>query len=421
MNAWTKRFALTLLLALAALPAAAAGHEGYLYGKITTRDGTSYQGRLRWDDEEAFWGDFFNSSKEANPWPEKAPRRERERKRTIEVFGFELGSIGGDWHHDTRQFTARFGDIARIEPRGSDDVLVTLKSGTKFDLEGGSNDVEAKVQVWDGNLGTVAIEWKRIRSIELLPTPAQLASAPLRLHGKVTTRDGEFIGFVQWDQEECLGSDELDGETADGDTSVRMETIRAIERRSRSSSEISLANGRKLVLSDTNDVDSSNRGIYVDDPRYGRVLVSWDAFERVDFAPAGSGPAYSAYAPGERLAGTVTTSDGRKITGRLVYDLDESETTETLDAPSQGVDYTIPFGLITSIVPIEPDARGAHRPMVSLRGGEELQLERSGDVGPRHGGVLVFTPGRERPEYLRWQAVHRLDFAPPPATHPPLP
>jgi hypothetical protein len=26
--------------------------------------------------------------------------------------------------------------------------------------------------------------------------------------------------------------------------------------------------------------------------------------------------------------------------------LDESETTETLDAPSQGVDYTIPFGLI---------------------------------------------------------------------------
>lgn len=35
----------------------------------------------------------------------------------------------------------------------------------------------------------------------------------------------------------------------------------------------------------------------------------------------------------------LTLSDGR-VTGRLVYDLDESETIETLDAPSQGVDYT---------------------------------------------------------------------------------
>jgi hypothetical protein len=104
------------------------------------------------------------------------------------------------------------------------------------------------------------------------------------------------------------------------------------------------------VLPDSREVGHDNRGTYVDDRRYGRVLISWDAFERVDFSPAGSGPAYGDFPPGRPLTGTVTTRDGRRVAGRLVYDLDESETTETLDAQSHGVDYTIPFGLIASIV-----------------------------------------------------------------------
>ena len=54
----------------------------------------------------------------------------------------------------------------------------------------------------------------------------------------------------------------------------------------------------------------------------------------------------------------MTTRGARRLTGRLVYELDESETTETLDAPSQGVDYTIPFGLIASITPVGQEERG---------------------------------------------------------------
>jgi len=37
---------------------------------------------------------------------------------------------------------------------------------------------------------------------------------------------------------------------------------------------------------------------------------------------------------GRPLTGKVITRSGRRLAGRLVYDLDESETTETLDAPS---------------------------------------------------------------------------------------
>src|SRR5688572_18258608 len=114
---------------------------------------------------------------------------------------------------------------------------------------------------------------------------------------------------------------------------------------------------------------------------YGRVLVSWGAFERIDFSAGGSAPAYNDFAWGRPLTGSVTTHGGRRLTGRLVHDLDESETTETLDAPSQGVDYTIPFGLIASITPVGREERGARRAKVTLHDGEELQLDRAGDLG----------------------------------------
>ena len=404
----------SLLAVAAALPATAAESDGFLYGRVTTDDGQTYQGRLRWDDEEAFWGDYFNSAKEDNVWVDQAPRRERERRRkSIEVFGVEIGSIDG-WEdvHEGRQFIARFGDIARIEPRFGDEVVVTMKSGTKFELEGGSNDVEAEVRVWDGSLGVVELDWRRIRAIDLMPTPA-LGAVPLRLHGTVETRSGNFTGFVQWDQEECLGPDELDGETMDGDMSIAMGNIRAIERRSRDSSRVFLRDGRDVVLSDTNDVDDSNRGIYVDDPRYGRVLISWDAFERVQFSDGGSGPAYGDYPAGSVLAGTVTTLDGRKLSGRLVYDLDESETTEMLDGERNDVEYSIPFALVASVIPARDRSR------VVLRTGEEVVLEDAVDVSDDNAGLLVFEAGKERPTYVPWDDVDRVDFDAPKASYPP--
>lgn len=405
--------ALLLTCGLAA-PAAAADAAGFLYGRITTRDGNTYEGRLRWDDEEAFWGDYFNSSKEDNPWVELAPRRERERRRrSIEVFGVEIGSIHErNGSSGGRQFVARFGDIARIEPLGGDDLRVTLKNGTTFELEGGSNDVGADIRVWDGSLGVVEVAWRRIRAIEFLPTPA-LGAVPQRLYGTVKTRAGEFTGFVQWDQEECLGPDELDGETRDGDMSIPMGNIRTIERRSSRSSRVVLRDGREVVLSDTNDVDDSNRGIYVEDPRFGRVLISWDAFERVDFSDGGSGPAYSDYPPGRPIAGTVTTAAGEKLSGRIVWDLDESETTEMLDGESRDIDYSIPFSLVASVVPRGDSSR------VVLRSGVELVLEGSVDVGEDNAGLLVFVSGRERPSYVRWSDVERVDFDAPAASWPP--
>jgi hypothetical protein len=405
--------------AAAGIDPAAETYQGFLYGRITTIDGATYEGRLRWGrGEEAFWGDYFNGSKHENPWVAHVPpERLRKQSRLIEIFGIKIADRqrGIDLG---RPFMARFGEIARLEAHGKQ-VRVTLKSGTRCDLDRfEASDFDDDLRVWDIRRGVVDLDSLRIRTIELLPT-ASLGDLPTRLQGTVRTRQGEFTGFVAWDREESVGTDEIDGRTAEGELSLRFDTIRSIARRSRDSL-VTLRDGREIVLADSGEGGQGSRGVYVDDQRYGRVLISWDAFERVDFSPGDSGPAYGDFPPGRPLTGSVTTRAGSRLTGRLVYDLDESETVETLDAPSQGVDYTIPFGLIASIVPPGREERGAQRARVTLHSGEDLQLERAGDLGERNAGMLIFVDGRERPEYVPWTDVEQVDFDRPPAMYPPF-
>jgi hypothetical protein len=400
-------------------PMASEGDRGFLYGCLTTKDGDTYEGRIRWGgDEEAFWGDYFNGFKDTNPWAAYVPSEQLKESRPLKVFGLEIAR----WSSQIalgRPFMVRFGDIARIEP--SDRHLrVTLKNGTVFLLNrSDSSDFDDGIRMWDGSRGVVDFDAGRIRSIEFLHS-GWLGEVSGHLHGKVRTRQGDFTGFIQWDRKECVGSDELKGRTATGELSLRFDTIRSIARNSRDSALVTLLDGREMVLSDTREVNSENRGIYVDDRRYSRVLVSWDAFERVDFTPGGNSPAYGDFPPGCPLMGTVTTFAGRCISGRLVYDLDESETTDTLDAPLQGVNYTIPFGMIFSIEFAGPEERGARRARVTLDSGEQLQLECTGDLGDGNAGILIFADGRERPEYVRWTEVAQVEFDRPPAMYPPL-
>ena len=89
----------------------------------------------------------------------------------------------------------------------------------------------------------------------------------------VETEIGDFEGYVMWDKEECLSTDLLDGESEDGDLSIEMGRIASIEPRGRSSSIVILDDGRKLRLRGSNDVDDDNRGIMIEDERYGKITV----------------------------------------------------------------------------------------------------------------------------------------------------
>jgi|CXWL01.1.fsa_nt_gi hypothetical protein len=392
--------------------------QGLLHGRITTVDGVTYEGRLRWGgSEEAFWGDSFNGSKDDNHWaslvpPERLPKE----RRPIAIFGIEIAQrerpidLG-------RPFMAPFGTIARIEAQGRE-VRVTLKSGTVFDLDRfEASDLDDGVRVWDDRQGVVDLDSLRIRRIELLPT-ARLDVPLGRLHGTVRTNQGDFTGFLEWDRVGFFGTDELVGRTADGELRLRFDTVRTIARRSGDRALVTLRDGREIELSDPREFGQGHRGIYVDDRRYGRVLISWDICDRLDFGDpgaAGSGPAYDDFAAGGPLTGSVTTRAGLRLAGRLVFDLDESETVETLDASDRGVDYTLPFGRVASIV---PPGSGAERARVALHSGEVLQLERTGDLGDGNAGLLIFVDGGERPDYVPWAEVERIDFDRPPTLIP---
>lgn len=398
---------------------------GLLHGRITAVDGTTYQGRLRFGGtEEAFWGDYFNGVRDGNPWLTHLPsERLPAERRDIELFGWTI------WRHERpldlrRPFMVRFGDIAKLEAKGRD-LTVTLRSGRVVELDRYSADDFADgVRVWDERYGVVDLNERKVRTIEFTAPARPRVASSERLHGTVRTRQGDFTGFLQWDRNAAVGEDVLEGRTADGELrGLPFRGLLSIARRSPTSAVATLLDGEEIVLSGTRQVGDGHRGIYVDDERYGRVLVSWGAFDRVDFSavderPSMSGPAYGDFPAGRRLAGVVTTRSGERLAGLLVYDLDESEFVETLDAPYLGVDYTIPFGLVASIVLDGGGAGTADRARVALRGGELLELERSGDLGDGNAGMLVFPGDGERGEYVPWAEVRRIDFARPGENHP---
>jgi hypothetical protein len=402
-SAFDRNFGTDTSIPRAITPASAvdAPHPSFLYGRVAIAGAVTYEGRLRWGrgrGQEAFWGDYFNGVKSQNPWAVHVPP-ERLGKDAIKIFGIDIGGSKLDL---ARPFMARFGDIARIELAGRD-VRLTLKSGTVFITNFSAfNDLDDGVRVWDRGQGILDVGARQVRTIDFLPGPGA-GPLPDRLHGTVHTRSAAFTGFIQWNRTQSLGTDELAGRTADGDLRVRFDTIRSIARMGQSSL-VTLLDGREIRLNGP-ESGHADLGIYVDDPRFGRVLVSWDTFERLNFSPGGSGPGYGAFPPGSPLTGVVTTRAGRRLVGRLVYDLDESETTETLDAPAQGVDYTIPFGLITSIALPAREERARLR----LSNGEQLQLERRGDLADANAGMLIFA-GSQRPEYVLWTDVERVDF-----------
>jgi hypothetical protein len=389
-------------------------HPAFLYGQVTTTNGERYRGRLRFGAaEEAFWADYFNGVKAGNPWVEHLPKREWPTPRAS-IFGLAIGPRRTAALR--RPFMSRFGDIAKLEADGRD-LWVTMRSGTVHHLDRyAADDFADGLRVWDDAGRVVDLTERRIRTIEFMAPARATSEAPYRLHGTVYARQGEFTGFIQWGREGNVALDELEGKTADGER-IRLPfaTIRAIARQSRLSSRVTLLDGRELVLSGTRHVGEQSRGLYVDDARYGRVLVSWDALYRADFTPPGTGgvhggPSYHDFTPGSPLSGTVVTRSGARYSGRLVFDLDESEDTETLDAPARGVHYTLPFSLVQSVVLPGGGAHTAGPAHVFLRTGEQLRLERAGDLAPANGGMLIFTDDREPPEYVPWRDVAGIDF-----------
>ena len=391
---------------LAAPPVVADSVEGYIYGTVETRDGKSHTGVLRWDDEEAFWDDLFHSSKEDLPYIEYAEKFEPDEddrwwRRLAHRIDAEIGI-----HQESRVIAVRFGDLESIRPNRGGEAVLTLRDGRTLEVDGYANDVSATIVVFDDKPGRVEVPWKRIKKISFTATPPDADPGSFRLTGTVTTDEGEFTGAIQWDNEECLSTDILDGDEGDRRLRLAMGEIRSIAKRNRRSSLVVMKDGTEHELSGTNDVNHDIRGIHVEDPRFGRVEISWNSFERVVFSdPDSSGPSYADFGPGEHLEGRVTMVNGDWRQGELVFDLDEEWSWEMLDGSTGEIDYTIPFAMVAAVEP-----RGGFGSVVTLRNGIELELDDSHDVGRNNSGVVVVPTKGGEPAHVPWREIDRIDF-----------
>lgn len=404
-------------VAVAASPteARAADATGYLHGTIITIDDERHTGLLRWDDEEVFWTDHFNSSKLRNRYLDYLTDEEIAYVRRqgigdapgwvgdfVEfVSSFESANIDVGGH----QFVAQFGDLAAIDIHGGDAVTVHLKDGARIELEGGSNDIDTDVFLLDPR-GERTFRWRRISRVEFHPPESE----PERLFGDalwgvVETRWGDYEGWVQWDHDERLSTDVLDGDTRSGsDVSVPFGQIRSITARS-NGSDVEYTDGSTEYLTGSNDVDDDNRGIIVTLPGVGRIDIPWESFRKVSFAEAPDRlKAYDEFPAPRALLGTVVTVDGETHSGRIAYDLDESYDLEILDGDYEDMEYAIPFRNIATI-----QRMNRLSSTVTLRSGEELRLRDGQDVAEGHDGILVFVAD-EAPVYVPWEDMQRVEF-----------
>ena len=390
---------------------AEAQDEGFIYGKVTTEDGDTYEGPLRWGKEEVYWTDMFNASKKENKNLDYLSNRElddlEDRYRDNNNLISRFVNISWDDNNNGRyvhEFSTEFGNIKSLRIRSNNRVEVELKNGDYLRVDGsGYNDIGAKITILDEELGNVRLSWSNLEKIEFLPTPSRLDEKfGEPLYGTVVCDLGEFTGFVQWDHDERVGTDILDGEEDGDDYEIAFDKIESIERDGFSSSLVRLKSGRTLNLRGTNDVDDDNKGIIVTVKGLGRVDIAWDEFDRVTFKKApNSGRSYRSFTSPVKISGTVEVDNGDTHSGEIIFDLDEEYTFEILNGEDDDVKFILPFYNIEEVT-----RRGSYAAIVRLKDGSKLTLEDSQDVTERNLGMLVKTGGDH--VYVPWDRVESI-------------
>lgn len=395
-----------------------AQDEGFLYGKVTTIDGKSFAGALRWGKEEAYWTDMFNASKERNnnlnylsreemdALEEHYRRRNGNSYRWGDFFSVSWSSDDRDDNRHQHQFVCQFGEIKTIRPTGRQRAEITLQNGQRFDVDGeGYNDVASDVKVVDAEIGEIKLEWSRIETVEFSETPSKIADKfGEPLYGTVETYAGSFTGFIQWDHDERVSTDKLDGDSEDGDVSIEFGKLKSIERdgfRSR----VVLNSGREMDLRGSNDVNSENRGIIVTNDKIGRVDIPWREFKKVTFSNVAEKPkAYSSFKMQKELSASVKTTNGETLAGKIIFDLDEEYDYEVLQGEDEDIEYIIPFKYISKIVP-----RNYDNSDITLKNGTKIMLGEGQDVSDMNTGVLVFKD-KNKPIYIMWKDIEEISF-----------
>ena len=395
-----------IFLLFLGLPSFSQNRTGLIYGKITTSS-NQYEGVIRWGKEEAIWLDYFNASKkDHNTYREYEQKSDGSQVSWLEL-DWDIASIWED-RNTTHQFNCQFGDIKSIKVLARKSARLQFKNGWEIDVMGEEfNDMGEGIEIQDKELGTLLIDWSRIDKIEFATAPKNVPAVKPLFGTVETNRREKFTGYVIWDRDERVISDKLDGQTKDGGVSMPFAEIKSIERKGSGCLTI-LKSDREFMVTGSNDVNESNRGLVVLIPGKGQVDIPWSSFKKVVFSDKEeTGPAYDQFPTPKPLTGKVYLFEDKEYSGTLVYDFDETLDLETLEGTDNGIRYTIPFRNIKSIRP-----KNEAYSQVELRNGESLLLGGSNDVCTGNGGVLIFQKGKKEPIHVTRRKIDQILFEP---------
>ncbi len=380
--------------------------QGRICGVVQTRDGETFEGPIRWDKNEAFWDDMLDATKKREGRYGEGRRRERH----ISIFGLKI-TWDEDRGNDKATSGIQFGYIKTLERRSRNRAILELKDGERITFYGSGTDVGSGVReilIDDPREGEVELDWDDLDMIEFAECdPEKITRPETRLYGEVETRRGDkFKGFICWDMDELFYSDILDGEERHRNRKIPFGKIEAIERRSSSSARVYLRNGDKMKLSGTNDVDNGNRGIVILDRDFGRVVVEWDDFDRLEFLDGGDKylPRYDDFEKTRPLYGVLYDEDGDSYEGFIRWDDDETYSWELLDGEYRGVEVDVEFAQIAKIEKVS--SRSCR---VTTKSGNSFKLSGTNDVNNDNKGIFVTTEDGERIE-LDWYDFDKVIF-----------
>ena len=287
-------------------------------------------------------------------------------------------------------------------------VELQLRDGSKVIVSGkGTNDMDTPITIYDEQKGKVEIEWMEIVDIEFLKEPSQFKSAIGEpLYGTVFTSEGNYSGTIEWDKDERVTSDELDGEQDKGKFKSTFSKIKAIQPHL-VGSMVTMDNGERIYVFGSNDVNKKNRGITVTNEEIGHINVDWANLEKVEFTPRKKGgKGYNQFQKPREISGTVKTKEGKSLKGKIVFDLDEQYDYEVLNGGTGKMFFEIPFRNIKRISP-----QNERNCTVELKSKQQIQLRDSQDVTFKNEGLLVFQNSNSTtPVYVSWREVEEVVF-----------
>lgn len=381
-------------------------NSSYIYGTIFTTDDEAYTGYIRWGKEEMYWHDIFNSVKT------NKVRAALDKKKEHDWNDMDW-SLSGIWKNTYQSskhtFACLFGDIKSMDIKRGERVLLEFKNGSLMEVEGGSNDIGARLVMHDYELGKIKFDWDDLDRIEFSQAPESITppyGSPL--YGTVVTdRRRSFTGHIKWDLDERNGQDILDGESRLGDQKIPFEKIKIIEKRLGGDAvDLTFESGRTIKLDGSNDCDSGNRGIAVYVPNVGSIEVDWDDFTKVVFEKVvDKFISFDSFQKPKSLQADVLTFDGNLISGYIAYDKDEIWDLEFIDGDDDDLEYQVPLRNIKKIIP-----KNHSFSKIVLRNGEDLLLGDRQDVDNDNDGVLLFKNSDSDSIYIPWDEIDEIIF-----------